>query len=117
VRKLRWFYRTKCVFIATKFIQGNVLSEVIAREKADIPIVARCGYDITKAIQLLWGAERIVHRDINPKNIMLTDGGSAVLIDLGVARHIELETLTIKYVLHRRHEFATIFRRDTPALV
>ena len=83
----------KCVFIATKFIQGDVLSDVIRQGKIDIPIVARCGCDIAKAIQLLW-AERIVHRDINPKNIMLTDEISAVLIDLGVARHIELETLT-----------------------
>lgn len=83
----------QCVFIATKFIQGNVLSEVIGQGKIAIPIVAKCGYDIVKAIQLLW-AERIVHRDINPKNIMLTDRGSAVLIDLGIARHIELQTLT-----------------------
>ena len=83
----------KCVFIATRFIRGKVLSEVIPQNKMDIPIVAKCGYDIAKAIQLLW-VERIVHRDINPKNIMLTDEGSAVLIDLGVARHIELETLT-----------------------
>ena len=83
----------KCIFIATKFIEGNVLSEVIKQGKIDIPKVAKCGYDIAKAIQLLW-AERIIHRDINPQNIMFTDEGSAVLIDLGIARHIELETLT-----------------------
>lgn len=84
----------KCVFIATKFILGKVLSEVIKQNKIEIPIIAKCGHDITKAIQLLW-AERIVHRDINPKNIMLKDNSSAVLIDLGVARHIELEALTM----------------------
>lgn len=83
----------KCFFVATRFIQGKVLSKVIGQGKIDIPIVAKCGYDIAKAIQLLW-AERIVHRDINPKNIMLTDEGSAVLIDLGVARHLDLKTLT-----------------------
>ncbi|MGA2093354.1 MAG: serine/threonine-protein kinase [Sedimentisphaerales bacterium] len=82
-----------CIFIATKFVQGNVLSNIIKQGKMGFPAVAKCGYDIAKAIQLLW-AERIVHRDINPKNIMLTDKNSAVLIDLGVARHIDLDTLT-----------------------
>lgn len=83
----------ECVFIATRFIQGRVLSEIVGQTEIDIPMVARCGYDIVKAIQLLW-TEKIVHRDINPKNIMLTDEGGAVLIDLGVARHIDLQSLT-----------------------
>jgi serine/threonine-protein kinase len=85
--------KAKCFFIATRFINGKVLSETIRQGKLDIPIVAKCGFDIAKAIQLLW-TERIIHRDINPKNIMLTDERTAILIDLGVARHIELETLT-----------------------
>jgi len=84
----------ECIFIATKFIQGNVLSKVVEQGEIDIPVVAKCGYDIAQAIQLLWD-ERIVHRDINPKNIMLTNEGTAVLIDLGIARHIDLETLTM----------------------
>lgn len=84
---------TKCVFTATKFIDGKVLSDVIGREEIEISVIARCGYDLAIAIQLLW-EERIVHRDINPKNIMLTNHGTAILIDLGVARHIELQTLT-----------------------
>jgi eukaryotic-like serine/threonine-protein kinase len=83
----------KCIFIATKYIQGNVLSKVIEKGKIDVSVVAKCGYDIAKAIQLLWN-ERIVHRDINPKNILLNHEGTAVLIDLGIARHIDLQTLT-----------------------
>ncbi len=83
----------KCIFVATRFIKGNVLSEVIKQDKLHVPVVAKCGFDISKAIKLLW-AERIVHRDINPKNIMLTDKNTSILIDLGIARHIELDTLT-----------------------
>ncbi|HBG25512.1 MAG: hypothetical protein A2Y10_14495 [Planctomycetes bacterium GWF2_41_51] len=84
----------KCIFMATRFIHGKVLSEVITQNKIEISVIAKCGHYIAKAIQLLW-AERIVHRDINPKNIMLKNEGSAVLIDLGIARHIELEALTM----------------------
>lgn len=84
---------SKCIFIATKFIKGDVLSRIVEEGEVEISIVAKCGCDIAKAIQLLW-AERIVHRDINPKNIMLSSEGLAVLIDLGIARHIDLKTLT-----------------------
>lgn len=82
----------KCIFTATKYIDGKVLSDVIGQEEISISTTARCGYGIAKAIQLLW-EERIVHRDINPKNIMLTDE-LAILIDLGVARHLDLQNLT-----------------------
>ena len=37
----------------------------------------------------------IIHRDIKPKNVMLTTKGTAKLIDFDIARHLSQETLTI----------------------
>jgi serine/threonine-protein kinase len=38
--------------------------------------------------------KRIVHRDIKPENIILDDSGKYWLIDFGIARHLDLNSLT-----------------------
>lgn len=82
-----------CIFIATSYIAGETLAAFIGRDPLEPNAAARIGHDIALAVGLLW-AERIVHRDIKPSNIMMTDAGRAVLIDLGLARHLDLSPLT-----------------------
>jgi eukaryotic-like serine/threonine-protein kinase len=82
-----------CMFVITDFIDGSVLSGSLTGKPCDAKTVARIGHDIALAIDAIW-AERIVHRDIKPDNIMLTKAGRAVMIDLGVARHLSLGSLT-----------------------
>jgi serine/threonine protein kinase len=82
-----------CMFVATAFIEGEVLSLAIGRGPLGADRVARVGRDIAAAVDALW-QERIVHRDIKPSNIMVDGNGSPFLIDLGVARHIALSPLT-----------------------
>lgn len=59
--------------------------------------------DITKALVLLWEIvigldvlwkKRIVHRDIKPGNILIKNSGKPVIIDLGIARALDMESLT-----------------------
>ncbi len=57
------------------------------------PETVRIARDVTLAIRTLW-SKHIVHRDIAPKNIMVKADGSAVLIDLGGARHLDNTTIT-----------------------
>jgi len=83
----------KCPYVATSYVEGEVLSKVIERGPLGITHVARVGHDIALAIDLLWGP-RIVHRDIKPSNIMMAVSGRAILIDLGLARHLSLTSLT-----------------------
>lgn len=83
----------RCFFVATDLIAGQTLAEAINSGVLPERIVAQLGCDISSAINALWD-ERIVHRDIKPQNIMVTPGGRAVLIDLGVARHLSLSSLT-----------------------
>lgn len=81
------------MFVATEFIEGEVLSAVLSRGHLPTGQVARIGREIALAIAALW-VERLVHRDIKPNNIMFAHNGRAVLIDLGVARHLSLGALT-----------------------
>lgn len=83
-----------CRYLATTFIDGLPLDAVIAEEGAQPLVrVARIGHDVALALDQVWGA-RVVHRDVKPNNIMLTPEGGGVLIDLGVARHVDLASLT-----------------------
>ena len=81
-------------FVAYDFIEGEALDERLRRGALPVRLVALIGRDIATAIAAIW-AERIVHRDVNPKNIMLRVGErEAVLIDLGIARHLAQSPLT-----------------------
>jgi serine/threonine protein kinase len=83
-----------CRFVTTTYIDGAALADHIARQPLDLDGAARVAYDVAAAIDALW-VRRIVHRDIKPSNVMLANSGGAVLIDLGVARHTSLASLTL----------------------
>lgn len=50
--------------------------------------------DLLAAVEHLWAERRVVHRDIKPHNIVRTLSGKYVLLDVGIARHQDLSTLT-----------------------
>lgn len=83
----------QCMCVVTEFIEGSGLFDVLKRGRLPVKAVARIAYDIALALDLIWG-ERIVHRDVKPQNIMLAAKGHAVLIDLGVGRHLSMTPLT-----------------------
>jgi len=81
-------------YVAWEFIAGQALDHKLKAGPLPPRTVACVGRDVARAIEHIWTA-RIVHRDVNPKNIMLRVGDrDAVLIDLGVARHLDEKTLT-----------------------
>jgi eukaryotic-like serine/threonine-protein kinase len=81
-------------FLIWAYIEGESLDLFMAKANVHPALAAVIGRDICKAIAEIW-AKRIVHRDINPKNIMIRHGlERAVLIDLGVAKHLEQSPLT-----------------------
>lgn len=80
-------------YIAWDFIAGEALDAKLFRGAIGEPETIRIARDVTLAIGALW-SRHIVHRDIAPKNIMVKADGSAVLIDLGGARHLDNTTIT-----------------------
>lgn len=81
-------------YVAWEFIEGEALDHRLGRGPLAPKLVACVGRDASRAIGHIW-KKRIVHRDVSPKNIMVRSGeNEAVLIDLGIARHLSETPLT-----------------------
>jgi serine/threonine-protein kinase len=81
-------------FVVWEYIDGEPLDTRLRAGALSGRIVACIGRDAARAIDHMW-SKRIVHRDVAPKNIMLRRGDAeAVLIDLGIARHLLESPLT-----------------------
>lgn len=80
--------------VATSFIAGKTLTQLIKSDQIDWDQLAILTYDVTDAIKCMWH-KRIVHRDLKPSNIIIRENGRACVIDLGIARHIDQSTLTM----------------------
>lgn len=81
-------------YIIEDYIEGNDLSELIGTQNKWEPRKA-----IAFFIELLQGlaalkSQNIVHRDLKPSNIRVLPSGSPVIIDFGLARHLNLTDLT-----------------------
>ena len=71
-------------FLAMEYVEGTDLAAVVERE-GPLPVAAACEYVLQTAAGLQHAHERgMVHRDIKPHNLMLTDGRIKIL-DFGLA--------------------------------
>jgi eukaryotic-like serine/threonine-protein kinase len=81
-------------YVAWEYIDGDPLDMRIKATALPGKTVACVARDVARAIDHIW-SKRIVHRDVAPKNMMLRKGDlEAVLIDLGIARHLFESPLT-----------------------
>jgi serine/threonine protein kinase len=81
------------VWLREQRIVGDSVRTVLSRGALDRDGLLRFGLHVLEA---LVSAEivRIVHRDVKPDNVMMDGQGSFWLLDFGVARHLDLTSLT-----------------------
>jgi len=72
-------------FIATEFIEGQTLRQIIEQGETDLPLIIEMVIQITSALSAAHEAG-IIHRDIKPENIMRRGDGFIKVLDFGLAK-------------------------------
>ncbi len=82
-------------YIVLEYVEGETLKDLIRRE-GPLEIPQAIAYAIEIARALGAAHERlIVHRDVKPQNILISDEGGAKITDFGIARTLTEDGLTM----------------------
>lgn len=86
-----------CTWVREERVHGTTLRTCLRVGPVGIDGVVHLGRQI---LETLCAAEQrhIVHRDIKPENIMRDTNGNFWLLDFGLARHLDLESLTATHL-------------------
>ena len=82
-------------YIVMELIKGKTLKEIIVEEKGPLP----WKWSVNIASQIASALEvahknHIIHRDIKPHNIIITEDGVAKVTDFGIAKAVSNSTIT-----------------------
>ena len=75
-------------YFAMEHVNGETMKSILQREKL-LPVDRAIDIvrQIAEALDYAWQEEKLVHRDIKPDNIMLTQEGIVKITDFGMAVH------------------------------
>jgi tetratricopeptide (TPR) repeat protein/predicted Ser/Thr protein kinase len=76
---------TEALYIAMELVQGEHLIEHVRRTKPSIETRVRLMMDVCDAIEHAH-AQGVIHRDLKPGNIMVDGSGHVKVLDFGIAR-------------------------------
>ncbi len=81
-------------FLVMDLVQGRSLAERAAEGPLDREETARIGARVAAALAFVHDAG-VIHRDVKPANVLLTEGGDVFLADFGIARLIDSTSITV----------------------
>jgi len=81
-------------FIIMELVQGSLLKDIIASGPVPVEDAVRYVDGILEALEYSHRAG-VVHRDIKPGNVMVTDAGQVKVMDFGIARAVSDSSSTV----------------------
>lgn len=87
----------ECIWVREQRVLGETLRTRLSGGPLPLTETIRLGLQLLATLEVAE-QKRIVHRDIKPENVMVDDQGNYWLLDFGLARHLDLESLTPTYL-------------------
>ena len=81
-------------FIVNEFIDGRTLRQQMAETQMNLGEALDVAIQVARALAAAHSAN-IVHRDIKPENIMIRPDGYVKVLDFGLAKLTEIQTLSL----------------------
>ncbi|WP_373991884.1 SUMF1/EgtB/PvdO family nonheme iron enzyme [Duganella sp. BuS-21] len=115
---------TSSYFIIMEYLEGQDLDAYLA-EQGPLPLesVLKLLSPVAEALQYAWDKHKLVHRDIKPGNVFLTQRGEIKLLDFGIASRarsagssLGLQTPNAGTAGYRAPEAGTHQRQPAPKL-
>jgi len=82
------------LFLVEEYVAGETLRAVLQKNpKQSTPFALNLGLALTGGC-VKFEKSKIVHRDLKPENIIIGGDGKVWIIDFGLARHLDLDSVT-----------------------
>lgn len=79
-------------FIVMEHVEGESLAALLSRGRVPLERALAIGIELAQALEAAHGAG-IIHRDLKPGNVMITPEGHVKVLDFGLARLPDIDSL------------------------